>query len=234
MLSEVRDTVMSESTRTVCERSNDLLSFLYGEASKSEASNFERHLTACQQCRDEMASFGHIRASISDWKDQALAGLAFPNVIALPKKKSAIAALREFFVLSPLWMKGAVGFTSAVFCVMAFLLLTGTNRRPTNPTVVEPDKYTKTQVDEMVAKAVEQNALELAASRKPKEIQTTVEKSPAPSRRRNESSRSTQWAKVRAPLSKSEREQLAADLRLLSTKEEDSLNLLGDRINQEF
>ena len=46
--------------------------------------------------------------------------------------------------------------------------------------------------------------------------------------------KSAEWAKVRRPLSKSEREQLAADLRLLSGKDEDTLNLLGDRINQEF
>jgi hypothetical protein len=42
----------------------------------------------------------------------------------------------------------------------------------------------------------------------------------------------SQMAKSRRPLSRTEREQLAADLRLLSTHEEASLNLLGDRINQ--
>ena len=35
-------------------------------------------------------------------------------------------------------MKGAVGFVSAAFYVMAFLLLIGTNRKPTNITVVKP------------------------------------------------------------------------------------------------
>jgi hypothetical protein len=42
----------------------------------------------------------------------------------------------------------------------------------------------------------------------------------------------TQWA--RRSLSKSEREQLAADLRLLSTTDEDNLSLIGEKINQEF
>jgi hypothetical protein len=43
---------------------------------------------------------------------------------------------------------------------------------------------------------------------------------------------SSHMAKSRRPLSRAEREQLAADLRLLSTQEDDGLNLLGDRINR--
>ena len=46
-------------------------------------------------------------------------------------------------------------------------------------------------------------------------------------------SSSGQFAKSRRPLSRAEREQLAADLRLLSTSEAEPLQLLGDRINQE-
>jgi len=38
--------------------------------------------------------------------------------------------------------------------------------------------------------------------------------------------------KARRPLSKTEREQLAADLRLISVKSESDLDLLDDRINQ--
>ena len=46
-------------------------------------------------------------------------------------------------------------------------------------------------------------------------------------------SSSDQFAKSRRPLSRAEREQLAADLRLLSMTEDEPLQLLGDRINQE-
>ena len=46
-------------------------------------------------------------------------------------------------------------------------------------------------------------------------------------------SSSNQFAKSKRPLSRAEREQLAADLRLLSTQEDEQLHLLGDRINQE-
>jgi len=38
--------------------------------------------------------------------------------------------------------------------------------------------------------------------------------------------------KARRPLSKSEREELAADLRLISGKSDSEIDLLGDRINQ--
>ena len=43
---------------------------------------------------------------------------------------------------------------------------------------------------------------------------------------------SSQTAKSRRPLSRAEREQLAAELRLLSITDDTDLHLLGDRINQ--
>ena len=43
----------------------------------------------------------------------------------------------------------------------------------------------------------------------------------------------SQVANSRRPLTRAEREQLAADLRLLSTDDDVDLNLLGDRINNQ-
>jgi hypothetical protein len=62
---------------------------------------------------------------------------------------------------------------------------------------------------------------------KPREAVAVVE-SPKPKKLRK--SAPSQFAK--RPLSRSEREQLAADLRLLSSDDEATLHLLGDRINQ--
>src|SRR4030095_5112531 len=115
---------MNEMMKTpACERGNDLIAFLYGEANEQEAQDFEKHLGMCRDCRSEMASFGYIRESIGVWKEEGMAGFVSPQVVAPVRQKSALAALREFFNLSPLWMKGAIGFAGVLFCVMAVLVV---------------------------------------------------------------------------------------------------------------
>ncbi|HEX7773433.1 MAG TPA: hypothetical protein VF435_13505, partial [Pyrinomonadaceae bacterium] len=85
--------------------------------------------------------------------------------------------------------------------------------------------YTQQEVDRVVQQAL----LKEKSAQQPQV--DVVEKSPKPKKSRN--STAAELAKSRRPLSKAEREQLAADLRLLSTDDDDeSLNLIGDQINQ--
>jgi hypothetical protein len=85
-----------------------------------------------------------------------------------------------------------------------------------------------------VAKALDAQAKEFAATTAANNSQE-VRPAPAPIKNRQiaPTNRAGQWASHK-PLSRSERQQLASDLRLLSSREEDTLNLIGDRINQEF
>jgi hypothetical protein len=98
--------------------------------------------------------------------------------------------------------------------------------------------FTQQQLDERVAQALKDQASQIASTnaRQTQTVATAPSNSPnlPKPRASKQFNKSAEWAKVRRPLSKSEREQLAADLRLLSGKDEDTLNLLGDRINQEF
>src|SRR4051812_38903272 len=127
---------MSEiKNRTQCERANDLVSFLYGEANEKEAREFKRHLHECAACESEVASFGQVRESIGAWKNEALGLFISAEVIRPVQKKSAVAALREFFNLSPVWMKGAVAFATLVFCALVFLTIYR-SATPKNPTQV--------------------------------------------------------------------------------------------------
>src|SRR4030095_1044268 len=103
----------------------------------------------------------------------------------------------------------------------------------TTKTSLSDGKYSQAQVDQIVADALKKQSAELATVSKPVQTPTIADKR-QPKIRPEEVTKSTQWASGRAPLSRSEREQLATDLRLSSTKEEDNLHLLGDRINQEF
>jgi hypothetical protein len=205
-----------------CERASDLIAFLYNEADELERRDFQLHLNECGTCREEVASFGVVRESITAWKDEALAGFVSQPVATT--RKSALAALRQFFDLSPLWLKGATAFAVVSFFVLAamvFVKLQNNNVQVSSSST--ETLYTQTDVDRIVkeALAIQENA-------KPRETVAIVE-SPKPKKSRN--SAASQFVKNRRPLSRAEREQLAADLRLLST-DDATLNLLGDRNNQ--
>jgi anti-sigma factor RsiW len=189
--------MMHESKqRPGCERAEDLMSFLYGEANEVEARDFEGHLKFCRECAEELASFGGIRESIGLWKEEALNNFVPPQVVAPVRQKSALAALREFFNLSPLWMKGAVGFAAVIFCALVVLVLARTGNQ-TTPVVAESGvrKYSEEEMQQSVAKALkEQEAKFMATTVTPNQ----QPKDRAPNQPKNRQlvspNGSTQWA----------------------------------------
>ncbi|HYV11020.1 MAG TPA: zf-HC2 domain-containing protein [Pyrinomonadaceae bacterium] len=210
-----------------CERAPDLIAFLYGEVGEREARDFQLHLQQCNSCREEVASFSDVRESITAWRDEALAGFVSTPVATQPKTKSALAALRQFFDLSPLWLKGATAVAAVTFCVLAGLALFKTNHEPViskNPDAV----YTQQDVNQAVKEALAQQARVQPPVQTPSPENVAVN-SPKP---KPKSSQASQSARSQRPLSKTEREQLAAELRLLSSDDDSTLHLLGDRINQ--
>ena len=209
-----------------CERASDLIAFLYGEANENETRDFQLHLQQCSSCRDEVASFSDVRESITAWRDEALAGFVSTPVKAQPKTKSALAALRQFFDLSPLWLKGATALAAVTFCVLAGLALFKSDHQviSKNPDAV----YTQQDVNQAVKEALAQQARVQPPVETPSPENVAVNSvKPKPKR-----SQATQSARSQRPLSKTEREQLAAELRLLSSDDDATLHLLGDRINQ--
>jgi anti-sigma factor RsiW len=203
-----------------CERASDLIAFLYNETNESETRDFKLHLQECGNCREEVASFGLVRESIMAWRDEALSGFV-ATPIANNRRKSAVAALRQFFDLSPLWLKGATAFAVVTFCVLGVLAILKLQSTEPALTIANPDAvYTEQDVNRIVKEALAKQE----SVKQPVETPAVVAL-PRPKR-------TSPVAKSRRPLSRSEREQLAADLRLLSTSDDADLNLLGDRINQ--
>ena len=218
---------------TPCSRTDDLLSVLYGEATEREASDFRAHMQTCRTCETEMHAFGGVRESIGAWKFEALSVAPAPEVSTSTHRvntKSAIAALREFFDLSPLWLKGATALAAVTFCVLAGLALFKTNNNQViskNPDAV----YTQQDVNQAVKEALAQQARVQPPVETPSPENVAV--NPAkPKPKSPRASSSTQFARTQRPLSKEERNQLAAELRLLSSADDATLTLLGDRINQ--
>ena len=228
----------TEKIAPICERGDDLISFLYGEADEPEAREFEEHLQHCSGCKAELASFGQLRTSIGSWKQEALAGFASGRTsIETVRKRSAVAALRKFFDLAPLWMKGALAFASVLFCLFAVVAMSRLRMEQRPPETAGRKKdavYTPQDVDRIVKQALEQQRSVLPVTPQATGQDSAVAAGPKPQRNPSNriGGRSLQLAGSRRPLSRSEREQLAADLRLITPGDEEGLDLLGDRINQ--
>ena len=219
-----------------CERAPDLMGFLYDEVSQEEARDFQLHLQECSSCRAEVLSFGVVRESITAWRDEALAGASAgfvsSPVVTTPSTRSAFAALRQFFDLSPLWLKGATALAVVTFCVLVGLVFVKREDNHVSSTQVNPGTvYTQQDVDRIVK---EELAKQKKAEQPPVETPSdSVVAVNSPKPKNSGTATTRQLAKSRRPLSRAEREQLAAELRLLSTDDGTTLNLIGDRINQE-
>lgn len=227
----------------ICGRENDLIGFLYGELNEVERIAFQRHLKECAACNTELAGFGEVRESVVAWRNESLGSVAFPAQVTTATKApratpSAVAALREFFNLSPLWMKGAVAFAAVLFCLFAGLALARLREAPPRAVAVTPGATTNSQQEfkVLVEQRVQEELKRIKDAGATAAPLTANDASPSNPAKRN-ANRNTQVElsassqKARRPLSKTEREQLASDLRLVSANDSD-LDLLDDRINQ--
>jgi anti-sigma factor RsiW len=227
-----------------CGRENDLIGFLYGELNEVEAIAFQRHLNACATCSAELLDFGEVRESVVAWRNESLGSVALPAQATTANEtpratRSAVAALREFFNLSPLWMKGAVAFAAILFCVFAGLALARLREMPPTTVAVTPVVNTTSpeELKALVDQRVQEELKRIKNSEATPPASLTATSSPKNPGKRI-ANRNTQVAlsassqKARRPLSKTEREQLANDLRLVSAKNDSDLDLLDDRINQ--
>src|SRR6185369_16533656 len=130
-----------------CERAEDLVAFLYHEMDEREVREFRLHLQQCKQCRDEVASFAVVRESITALRDEALAGFVSTPVMT-QTRKSAISALRQFFDLSPLWLKGATAFAMIAFVVLAAVAIVKLRTSNVHTPVNADAKYTQQDVNQ--------------------------------------------------------------------------------------
>jgi hypothetical protein len=163
-----------------CERASELLAYMYGEASPAEAQAFRGHLNDCVVCRDELSAFGDVREAVREWRAETLSvppALDLQGAFSrapkaerlLDRKRSASAALREFFSLSPLWLKAATFAATLAVCALAALTLAraevrwdadGFAFRPVAPAekrveVLVPSGYTHQQLEEVVKQRLE-------------------------------------------------------------------------------
>ena len=215
-----------------CQQQDVLLSVLYGEASDAETERFRSHLNECESCADSYNSFSTVRSAVRELRDEALLGFHPSTAVSLAQPRSARLALKAFFDLSPLWLKVGAACVTAILCVFGFLSLRQTGSPTISSRVTEPaghtDKvYSEKELEEAVAKALAEQS---SVTQQTAQQNETTSQKPIDNLNVNPSPSSS--IKSRRPLSRNEREQLAADLRLVKRSDDDDLELLSDRINQ--
>lgn len=235
----------AEFNAPACEQTDDLIAFLYGELSIEETQIFQRHMQGCKSCSGEIAAFSGIRRSVVAWRDESLRSISPPaapyaTAVGFGEKPSALAALREFFNLSPLWLKSAVALATVLFCIFAGLALARLQTTPTPPVAINSQKsdskpYSDQQLNALVERRVQDELQRIKNSTPTLTPQIVVGHQSKEGSNRRLATRGNEVATnspARRPLSKTEREQLAADLRLVSLNTDGELELLDDTINQ--
>jgi hypothetical protein len=240
-----------QADTNLCVRAPDLVAYLYGEASELQALDFEGHMRGCSSCAAETEAFGHVRASIGEWRSQTVGSSESPALTPAldaasisARKPSALAALREFFALSPMWMRGATAFAGLAMCALVVFAII---RMTEEPRVVVMEKVvekgpSQAEVNALVDKKVRE---ELAlrdqredAQQQEQLVRPVSAKTDALSARatpRRSASVSTQASATRrAPLqvTAQESEQLARDLQLIPTRDEEDLPRLIDLMDE--
>ena len=224
--------------RPVCHRSEDLVTYLYNEASAADARDFAEHVEACEACHAELAVFNQVHESILLWRNEALGAAFGPALQAAPvlaeendsrqfvrhpRKLPALAALREFFNVSPLWLRGATAIAALLLCVLGALAVSRLWQKPKQVTINQApnSEASKKQFDAAVATEVKRQVDRLNSKEHPAFTKAIKPKL-------NETSRRPQLAKndpqprVRG-LTRAERLQLAADLRLTPGRDDEEL-----------
>ena len=233
----------TEINNLKCGREDELIGFLYGELEPREKQNFQRHMQDCAECGLQLSSFNDIRESVVSWRNESLGTLTAEEHPAIARigqpKPSAMAALREFFNLSPLWLKGTVAFASLLFCLFTVLAITRLmETTPASSVVNHTDSQAPTaeKLNSEVERRVKEELQRREAGNKQEMITTNDssvnEFARPPLKRQNQLASGSSQRKAGRPLSKVEREELAADLRLVAEEGDGELVLIGDRINQ--
>jgi hypothetical protein len=225
--------------RPVCHRAEDLVTYLYGEATAEEADDFSAHMQQCDACRAEFNVFHQVHDSIVSWRNEALgsvvqaprvsanAVVATERFVQHERKLSALAALREFFSISPLWLRGATAFAGLLLCALIVFAISRAWQQPVRTATGDEKKYTEQQFRQEVQKQVEQIAKSSQEKR-----ESVVAPNDEPQPRPLVATRRTRPRTQPNKMTREEREQLAADLGLIPGHEEELPFVLPEEPNQ--
>jgi hypothetical protein len=231
--------------RPVCHRAEDLVTYLYGEANEIDAGDFAGHLQQCDACRKEFDVFRQVHDSILDWRNEALGSAFNPAAVSiagaidstqfvrLERRLTALAAMREFFSVSPLWLRAATAFAALLLCVLGVLTISRSWNRPVQTVAQNTEaKYSKQQLDQEVQRQISEMLARTRDGNLPKRTEGSKPSKTGETGNRLALNRPLPKTPRPRGLNRREREQLAADLRLIPRDEDELPFVLSDEPNQ--
>ncbi|MGH9897811.1 MAG: hypothetical protein ACRD63_08970 [Pyrinomonadaceae bacterium] len=171
-----------------------LISYVYDEVDVAQRTLFEKKMAQSPALCKEVLALREVKTEVGAWRSQVMDsfdGLEMPfENAAVPvqvvkqveRKRSAMAALKAFFELSPIWMRAGVTFASLLFCALTIFTFSraefrhGANgfsiravpeRVVTNTVTTERtvnQGYTQAQLDQAVAQTRDQIQADFAAA----------------------------------------------------------------------
>ena len=222
--------------RPACHRAEDLVTYLYGESTEADAVDFKNHLQHCDACRGEFEVFSHVHDSIATWRNEALGATFDPRAVSIEaaieshqfirrdRKLSALAAVREFFRLSPVWLRAATAFAAMLLFVGGITMVVRYSQKRVQvaDNVRHEKMYTPEEMHAAVDEAIEKTRDEMS---KQHPSNTVVQAEPGPRAKRQLAISNQVQTARRRDLTRHEREQLAADLRLTIPADEEEMQL---------
>jgi len=133
-----------------------------------------RTLQQCDACRGEFGVFRQVHDSILLWRNEALGSAFSPTAVSIEstvdskqfvqheRKLTALAALREFFSVSPLGYAPPQVFAALLLCVLGALTISRSWNKPPQLANKETEpKYSQQDFDQAVQKRVDQKIAEI-------------------------------------------------------------------------
>ncbi|HEV2914343.1 MAG TPA: zf-HC2 domain-containing protein [Pyrinomonadaceae bacterium] len=258
----MKDRSETPITSTCGRAETTLVAYLYGEADKGEAKDFESHLSRCEACEAELASFASVRTSIAGWRQQMLGATEStapatqqqlaptPETVktsSTARQRSALAALREFFALSPVWLRAGTAFASLMICALVVFAVARVMEGPRVVERIVERGPSEAEVNALVDKRVRERVAIATARVETTAPQQQQQQFAAPSSARKDSILAQSKAGRSSSLSRrdgaslnsrarasarEEYEQLAQDLQLIPARDEEDLPRLIDLMDE--
>src|SRR5689334_10694267 len=96
-----------------CDKQEELVTYLYGEATPEATKQFETHMRECLTCARELREFSSLRETMQTWEMDTL-----PHIVIQPKR-TFVMVMRELLTVTPVWAKGL----AAVAALLVFAAL---------------------------------------------------------------------------------------------------------------
>ena len=107
------------NSQSECDRQQELVAYLYNDATATEIASFEKHLKECDPCSAELNAFGRVRDELSTWQ----VGFAPRTEFVLPRGKMEV--LRELLGLFPIRARSLAMAGAAAAAILLALSVIG-------------------------------------------------------------------------------------------------------------